>query len=243
MADASEEPAPRDAATLVIVDESRSGRSVLLGKRRQTQVFAPGKYVFPGGSVDAADSLMPPCGQLRDSERIPLLHDLKPVSNAAVPETFALAAIRETFEETGLLIGTRTRHARAVPKSWQGFVELGCQPRLAGLSFIARAITPPGRSRRFDARFFLALAADIAVQTNATDGEFEELRWVSFAAAYDLDLHGVTRSVLEEAERYLGLSAHGRSVAGVPYYFATGHGWQRDVIARRPPSAVATVRT
>ena len=225
---------PRDAATLVIID---SRQRVLLGKRRPAQVFAPGKFVFPGGSVNPADTEMQPGGRLRETERYPLLHDLNPASGASSPEVFALAAIRETFEETGLLVGARqAKQPPSAPKDWQSYVSHGCEPRLNSLTFIARAITPPGRPRRFDARFFLAPADDIVAQTGTHDGEFEALAWMAFAEARAQDLHSVTRSVLEETEHFLTLSARDRTLAPVPYFFEGPGGWHRDVIARQPVS-------
>ena len=236
--DADSSPAgaePRDAATLIIVDDQKGERLVLLGKRRQTQVFAPGKFVFPGGSVDPADAQLRTHGRLRDSERHPLMHDMKLVSGAIAPETFALAAIRETFEETGLLLGAPAAGAlQNPPPSWQAFASHGYAPKLSTLAFIARAITPPGRSRRFDARFFLASGDDIALRTQATDGEFEDLAWVTFARAREMNLHNVTLSVLEEAERYLRLAPAERDCAPVPYFLMGRDGWQRDIIARQP---------
>lgn len=226
---------PRDAATLIIVDEQPGRRLVLLGKRRHTQVFAPGKFVFPGGSVDPADAQLRTDGRLRDSERHPLLHDMKAISGSMSPEVFALAAIRETFEETGLLLGApAARVLEDPPLGWQPFVAHGYTPKLSTLAFIARAITPPGRSRRFDARFFLASGDDIALRTQATDGEFEDLAWVTFAQAREMDLHNMTLSVLEEAERYLQLAPAERDRAPVPYFLNGRDGWQREVIARQP---------
>ena len=236
--DATVKPAgnePRDAATLVIVDEELGQRRVLLGKRRQTQVFAPGKFVFPGGSVDPGDCGLALGGLLRECERHPLMHDIKPASGAITPEVFALAAIRETFEETGLLVGSsHASPTTQVPPGWQSFVAHGFAPQLSSLAFIARAITPPGRSRRFDARFFLVPASAIALQTQATDGEFEELAWVTFSKARAMDLHNMTLSVLNEAERFLLLAPEQRACAPVPYFLEGADGWRRNVIARQP---------
>ena len=222
--------APRAAASLVIVRDAAGGPQVLLGKRRQTQVFAPGKFVFPGGSLDAADLALRIDEQLAAAERYPLLHD----QAAIMPEALALAAIRETFEETGLLFG---KPSSGVPASaaggWPAYYAHGWAPSLASLSFIARAITPPGRTRRFDARFFLVAASAIAFDSGSHDGEFEELVWLPFAAKDTLNLHGVTRDVIEEAARFLALDGAARRLAPVPFYFQGEAGWQRSLIARR----------
>ena len=105
----TESSAPRDAASLVIVRQARGGPEVLLGKRRATQVFAPGKLVFPGGSVDPADHALTIDEQLARCHRTPLLAEQVGHS----PEAFALAALRETFEEAGLVFGKPRQGARS----------------------------------------------------------------------------------------------------------------------------------
>ena len=223
---------PRDAASLVIIDSSSGDLKVLLGKRRLTQAFAPGKFVFPGGSVDAADSAFDCGARLADHQRSALKHGLTP--SQPLPETFARAAIRETFEETGLLVGAAAGNPPAhVPEAWQPVYALGARPNLATLSFITRAITPPGRSRRFDARFFLVDASAISHRGASTDGEFETVGWYSLAAVKLMDLHGMTLSVIAEAERFLAMPAPHRLVAPVPFYFQDATGWQRSFIKRQ----------
>ena len=229
----SDDRPPRPAASLVVVREMAGRRQVLLGKRRETQVFAPGKFVFPGGSLDPADEALQSGEQLPEFERTPLLCELSGHAQAIAPEALALAAIRETFEETGMVFGHATS---GVPASaaggWPAFYASGFAPSLAGLSFIARAITPPGRTRRFDARFFLASATGVVLDTKATDGEFEELIWLTFDELDRHNLHGVTRSVIEEAAGFLALGAEARRLAPVPFYFQDATGWQRSELAR-----------
>ena len=222
-------PPPRDAASLVIVRQRTGGPEVLLGKRRATQVFAPGKLVFPGGSVDPADHALTLHEQLADHHRVPLLAE----QGGHRPETFALAALRETFEEAGLLFGTK---GTAVPPSatggWPAYFATGYVPNLAPLAFIARAITPPGRSRRFDARFFLVSADDIALDTGATDGEFEQLLWLPMAEAGAHGLHSMTKIVVEEAIAFLALSHEARQVTPAPFFFEDAAGWRRGELKR-----------
>lgn len=224
---------PRDAASLVIVDTAQGSPRLLLGKRRQTQTFAPGKFVFPGGSLDAADIAFVSGERLPETERVALSFELGIGSTHITPEAFALAAIRETFEESGILFGLEGfRPASNPPAAWLPFLAHGVVPNLSALSFIARAVTPSGRPRRFDARFFLADAAAITHRLSDTDGEFEALVWVDFAAARRLDLHGMTREIVEETQRFLALSAGERSRAPVPYYSQGASGWQRRHIER-----------
>jgi 8-oxo-dGTP pyrophosphatase MutT (NUDIX family) len=110
---------PKDAATLILVDRSGPLPKVLLGKRHERHKFMPGKFVFPGGRVDPADRLMPVAKPLDPHAEANLMKHLQRAS-AAKARAFALAAIRETFEETGLLLGVRAafhrpRHHSAWP--------------------------------------------------------------------------------------------------------------------------------
>ena len=111
----------------------------------------------------------------------------------------ALAAIRETFEETGLIVG-RPGQGRVSPASeWADFLATGHLADLAGLDFVARAITPPARSRRFDARFFTVDASRlVALEPGPGCGELDEIAWFDWAAAAALDLPSITRAILAE---------------------------------------------
>src|SRR5436189_1050761 len=140
---------PRDAATLIIVDGASGEPRVLLGRRRLDMAFMPGRYVFPGGRVDPADKHVAVEHDLEAGEIGKLMVAMKGTPSAARARALALAAVRETFEEAGLLIGTPAQ-AATLPKvpGWQDFFAHGFQPKLTGLTFFARAITPPGRPRR-----------------------------------------------------------------------------------------------
>jgi 8-oxo-dGTP pyrophosphatase MutT (NUDIX family) len=194
---------PKDAATLILIDRSGREPKVLLGKRHQRHKFMPGKFVFPGGRVDRADRLMPVARPLDPSAETQLL---KRVQNptAAKARAFALAAIRETFEETGLLLGTRGGEVGKVPNGpWKAFGEAKILPDLGVLHFIGRAITPPGRPRRFDARFFTMDATAIAHRIEGItgpDAELVELVWMPLADAKQLDMPAVTGVMLEELD-------------------------------------------
>ncbi len=221
---------PRDAASLVIVRQRTTGPEVLLGKRRSTQAFAPGTFVFPGGSLDEADHALDHDELLADHHRAPLMAE----QPGHRPESFALAALRETFEEAGLIFGRA--HASPQPDApggWPAYFATGFAPSLAPLSFIARAITPPGRARRFDARFFLVSAEAIALDTGATDGEFEQLIWLPFAEADTHNLHSMTRIVVEEAAAFLALDEPARRSTPVPFFFEDEAGWRRAELGRK----------
>jgi 8-oxo-dGTP pyrophosphatase MutT (NUDIX family) len=194
---------PKDAATLILVDRSGSVPKVLLGKRHHGHKFMPGKFVFPGGRVDPADQRMPVARTLHPHTEAHLIKRLQRPS-AAKARAFALAAIRETLEETGLLLGVPGRATVKVPPGpWTAFAEANILPDLGALHFIGRAITPPGRPRRFDARFFTMDATAIAHRIDGVtgpDAELVELVWMPLAQAKELDMPAVTGVMLEELD-------------------------------------------
>jgi 8-oxo-dGTP pyrophosphatase MutT (NUDIX family) len=125
-------------------------------------------------------------------------------ASAAKAAGFALAAIRETYEETGLMLGAPSAAPIATPPGpWEAFAKAGIVPDLSAVHFIARAITPPKRPRRFDSRFF---AADIAAIAHRADGfvgpdkELVELVWLPITEARRLDMPGITAIALEELQ-------------------------------------------
>src|SRR5262249_9453492 len=120
---------PKDAATLILVDRSGRVPKVLLGKRHHGHKFMPGKFVFPGGRVDPADRRMPAARELDPHVQAHLMKQLKRPS-AAKARAFALAAIRETFEETGLLLGVRGEATKAPRGPWTEFAAANIRPDL-----------------------------------------------------------------------------------------------------------------
>lgn len=194
---------PKDAATLILVDRSGPAPKVLLGKRHAKHKFMPGRYVFPGGRVDPVDRLMPVAKPLHEQMEQQLMKKLQRPS-AAKARAFALAAIRETFEETGLMLGVRQKPAAKVPEGpWAAFAEAELLPDLSTLRFIGRAITPPGRNRRFDARFFTTDVSAVVHRVEGItgpDAELVELVWMTLDEAKELDMPAVTGVMLEELD-------------------------------------------
>ena len=188
---------PKDAATLIIV---RGGETpqVLMGRRAKGHVFMASKWVFPGGRIDRSDFTAAACTDPAPATRARLEAELTPRRARAL----ALTAVRETFEETGLILG-RAAPTASVAGPWREFRHAGALPDLAALSYVARAITPPGRTRRFDARFFMADASALmAPEPTAGSGELDEIAWLPLDEARSLDLPSITRFVLAEvAER------------------------------------------
>ncbi len=195
---------PRDAATLVIIDRSAPIPRVLMGRRHAGHKFMPGKFVFPGGRVEAYDTRMAALGALAPEHEARLLKGLRR-GGVARARAMALAAVRETCEEVGLLLGKKTPQAPKIPSPhWQSFAEAGVTPDLSQLHFIARAITPPRRNRRFDARFFAADADAIGHRIEGVvgpDTELDEIVWIPINEATRLDLPTITQVMVEELER------------------------------------------
>ncbi len=184
---------PKDAATLIL---TRGGAKpeVLVGRRAPGHVFMASKWVFPGGRIDRADFTAASVTEPGAFTRARLEAELPPRRSRAL----VLTAVRETFEETGLILG-RAAPPASVAGPWREFRQAGALPDLAALTYVARAITPPGRTRRFDARFFMADAsALLSPEPNAGSGELDEIAWLPLDEARALDLPSITRFVLGE---------------------------------------------
>ena len=191
------EPAIRPAATVVLWRDHPGGHQVLMGMRGAAAVFMPSKYVFPGGGVDADDA---GGGETALSGQCRHRLTLHCAPDAPGPGPLCAAAGRELTEETGLSL---------------------TEARPGALRFIFRAITPPGRSRRFDARFFLASAASVTGDTegfSAASTELSHLHWIGLGAARALDLPFITEVVLAE----VGAILAGHDQPGVPFFDNSG---------------------
>jgi 8-oxo-dGTP pyrophosphatase MutT (NUDIX family) len=222
---------PRDAATLILVDRTKALPRVLLGRRRHDMKFMPGKYVFPGGRVDKADRAVAASDELAAHETTKLMVDMKGGASPQKARALALAAVRETYEEAGIIIGARADAAPSqADASWRRFHDQGFMPRLAPLTFFARAITPPGRPRRFDTRFFCAEATAIAFQGPPPEDELSDLVWMAIEEARSLDLPPITRVVLEDLADRLGRGPLADGDAPVPYYYNRNGTFKRQLI-------------
>jgi 8-oxo-dGTP pyrophosphatase MutT (NUDIX family) len=223
---------PVDAATLILVDRSGATPKVLVGRRHDKVVFMPGKFVFPGGRVDAADARVALAAPIPKALETSLLKG-RPKITPGRARALAVAAIREACEETGLCLGQRIgRGAPPLSGPWKPFADMGLLPDPSGLYLIARAITPPGRVRRFDTRFFTADASSIAHRVDGVvhaDAELVELVWVELGSKPLADLHPMTRNVLNELDRRLATGAL-RHDADVPFYRFYAGKMHRDVL-------------
>lgn len=190
---------PKDAATLIVVRRDAGEPRVLMGRRAAGHVFMASKWVFPGGRVDRSDFRAPAATELRPESASLLERDAPPSRARAL----AMAAVRETFEETGLRLA-RPAPARPGAGPWRSFLASGALPDLAALDYVARAVTPPGRTRRFDARFFLADAAALmSSEPDAGSGELDEIAWFGLDEAAKLDLPAITRFVVGQVRARL----------------------------------------
>ncbi|RTL97399.1 NUDIX domain-containing protein [Ancylobacter aquaticus] len=223
---------PVDAAALILVDRSKRKPRILLGRRNPSLRFMPGKFVFPGGRVDPVDRRVPVYGMLdSESERRLLARITRPSTVRA--RALALAAIRETCEETGLLLGTdEAGDPGKLPGAWHAFGEAGLFPNLEALTFVARAVTPPRLARRFDTRFFMADISHVAHRLDGVIGpeaELVEAQWLTLDDARQADVPDITRAILAEvAPRLAG--GH-RPWHPVPFYFSRGGKVVRESIA------------
>jgi 8-oxo-dGTP pyrophosphatase MutT (NUDIX family) len=201
---------PKDAATLILVKRDDGTPRVLMGRRHEGMAFMAGKYVFPGGRVDPGDQRLLVETELRQD----VLAKLTKGATPSRAKGLALAAIRETFEETGIILGERSEKLpRTKTGAWKRFFAHGLMPRLDRLEYIARAITPPNRTRRFDARFFMADAAHIGhALERAESDELLEACWLTFEEARAQDLPTITRRMIEEVEARLAKPGEPRPV-------------------------------
>jgi 8-oxo-dGTP pyrophosphatase MutT (NUDIX family) len=212
---------PFDAATLIVIDRKSGTPKFLMGKRSASLRFMPGKFVFPGGRIERGDGAMSVVGALHPrAERALLARVRRPSPDRA--RALALAAIREMYEETGILFGSRAYGApEQVPsEGWEAFRRHRVLPDLEALQVVARAITPPTRPRRFDTRFFAIDRQAIGHVTDEVvgpDSELVELAWVTFRQARALDLPHITRVILTDLEDRL--AAGFAPELPVPFYY------------------------
>ncbi|MBX9709422.1 MAG: NUDIX hydrolase [Xanthobacteraceae bacterium] len=221
---------PRDAAALILVDRSGRAPKVLVGKRHHGLVFMPGKLVFPGGRVDPGDNRVPLASPLPKALEKTLTGG-RPRIEASRARALAVAAIREVCEETGLCLGKKAVSKPAIAQAarlagtWKPFAEAGLLPDPSQLFLVARAITPPGKIRRYDTRFFTADASAIAHEVKGivhADAELIELVWFELGSSPLVDMHLITRQVLDELEARLAAGPLSHRVTVPFFHFRRG---------------------
>lgn len=211
--DATKDVPIRDAATIVLWRRRDDRPEVLMGQRGSRAVFMPDKFVFPGGAVDADDDA------LATGAEVPahLARPLAAEARTATPKALVHAAIRELWEETGLALARPGSFSATPPDGWTDFATNGWLPDATALRFFFRAVTPPGRPRRFDARFFLAPADAVLGDpddfSRASD-ELRHLQWIALSEARNFPLPFVTEVVLAEVAERLG----GADPGTIPFF-------------------------
>ncbi|MDA7426381.1 NUDIX hydrolase [Thalassococcus lentus] len=187
----------RNAATVIVLRDRTRQPKVLMGQRGAKAAFMPNKFVFPGGAVDADDAKVPLARPLPPLCSDRLAQDAEP----GIARALGVAAVRELFEETGQVLGQPGPWPGKVPTDWLDFAGTGHRPAADMLQFVFRAITPPGRPRRFDARFFLVDADDLATDPDdfsAASDELSHLQWVELDQVRRIDMPFITEVVLAE---------------------------------------------
>ncbi len=209
---------PKDAAALVLIDDTGPAPRVLLGKRRADLKFMPNQFVFPGGRRESDDARIPVASELSDADTGLISRGFGANGTARRAKALAVAALREFYEETGFVIGK----PNAQFPDWGEFAANGLAPDLSAMRYLARAITPPGRTRRFDTRFFIAKRTCVALEVPPPDAEFSEIRWATFAETIDLDLPGITRTILAEVDQRLKSDPHLTGSLPIPEFRMRG---------------------
>lgn len=180
---------PRDAATVVLVQQTPGGEpAVLMGRRSRRAAFAPDVFVFPGGRAEQDDETLPTVSALSPDQAARLA--LGGAAGPRMARRLASAAIRETWEETGYLIGASSDEAGQLRADH------------SALRFSARAITPSNSPIRFHARFFLADGAALT-HAPAGSGELTDLAWRPLSEAKKLPIFDITEFILAELPRLM----------------------------------------
>jgi 8-oxo-dGTP pyrophosphatase MutT (NUDIX family) len=225
---------PRDAATLLLLDRTPGGLHVLMGRRRGDLAFQPGSLVFPGGRVDPADGDVPAVADLPDRLRDRLMDRMRRRPSRRRARGLVAAAIRETAEETGYLLGRPDAGpVQTMPAGWSAFASRGVAVDLSAFALVGRAITPVNRPRRFDARFFAAFADRVVASEPSgpqVDGELDDVRFVRVADAPGLGIPTITAIMLMELENRLSADPRLETDHPAPFYVPTRSGHRREEI-------------
>ena len=228
---------PRNAATIIVVDDEGKEPKILMGRRNRSLTFMPGALVFPGGSVDRADATAPAADNLHPGTEARIVANMRGRPSARRAHALGMAAIRELAEESGLLIGRKGEVDSAHPASshpdWQDFRDANVVPAIGGLVLFARAITPPGPPRRFDTWFFAARASEIAHRPEGgfrPSGELEALQWMTPGEAIGGPTREITRVMLVELMRRMKRDPTLDPSHPAPFYRALRGQFHREIM-------------
>jgi 8-oxo-dGTP pyrophosphatase MutT (NUDIX family) len=179
---------PRDAASLILLRGEGRELEVLAGRRPLHVRFMPGVHVFPGGAIDPPDRVF---------------WNVESGTQALGPKLArcARAALRETWEEAGVLVGCPAGSHPAVPATRpieRAYREHGLAAALDVLTYVGRAITPSHSNRRFNTRFFLSDGGNVFGEPAASE-ELEDVRWYPIGRHPLESFRDVTRFMLARA--------------------------------------------
>lgn len=229
---------PRPAATIILLRDTMNGPEAFMLQRTKSAAFLPGAYVFPGGALDATDR------DPRAARRVVGLADERASAQLGLPSgglAYWIAAARECFEESGILLATDAGGAPVAPARaeqlahWRAPLNAGERAFAELLEaedlyvpareivYFSHWITAAGRPRRFNTRFFVARAPD--AQSGAHDeSETVHSFWVSPREALarqgrgEIEIIFPTRTSLEDLGRFATAAAaveHARSLGDI----------------------------
>lgn len=201
---------PKLTATIVLTVGPKNNPKILMGQRTKRHDFMPDVYVFPGGRVDRGDSYVHYTGELSPRTETILEAAYSPRRARAI----GLTAIRETYEETSLMLGeTRMQipHKHSDP-SWQAFYNAHQLPSLEGVEVFGRAVTPPHRHKRFDTWFFVKHLDTQTLPETADSAELLNVGWFTFEQIERLKTQRVTTMMLHVLKQYLSRDTAPRSI-------------------------------
>jgi 8-oxo-dGTP pyrophosphatase MutT (NUDIX family) len=187
---------PKDAATLILIDRSGSEPALLMGKRHTAHAFMPDTYVFPGGRRDRHDGHVPVADGLHPAVEDKLLVRMTSPVHLRRARALAVAAVRETHEEVGVFVAGPGQTSGQ--ESWTAFAERNIAPRLSPLRYIARAVTPPGRNRRFDTRFFACFRDEVGEVEAESSNELLDLKWVKLSEVAGVNMPRITQAIITD---------------------------------------------
>ncbi|MCU0829902.1 MAG: NUDIX hydrolase [Rhizobiaceae bacterium] len=184
---------PRHAASLILIDRSGKEPRLLLGQRRADLAFMPSQFVFPGGRTDPGDAQFALLEGLPAHDARCLAAGMGAAASTRRAGALVATALRECYEETGLMLGA-AGGGKATLYGNETIV-----PDARGLRYVARAITPPGRIRRFDTRFFAAFRDRVGAERpgGPPDQEFTRLVWATPEETQGLDCPAITRTIIQ----------------------------------------------
>lgn len=232
---------PRSAVSFVLVDRREAEFKFLMGRRPVRQAFMPDVYVFPGGAVETDDLKFTELALELSNPPLPFEAGFDQTKAALSPcldglnkpadcaAAFLCCGARETFEETGLDLyySSVFTSSRPVTADWLDFRKR--------VIYFARAITPPGRAKRFDTHFFIIDVDGFDLNLARPTPELTDLQWVTYEAALALPLHVMTRVMIEDVKDCLAEQA--RNSPGLfiqpfrlPFYQWSGSGFSRSWI-------------